>query len=490
MTNKKRPHVVLFNVDQWRGDVLGHLGNPAVKTPNLDKLVEEDAVSFASTFCQNPVCTPSRCSFMTGWYPHTRGHRTMHYMLRRDEPVLIKTMKEQGYYVWWGGKNDLVPGEYGYDDYCTVRYRPTGITYPGTHTDQSWRSAPGSEDYFSFYAGQIEAKEGQDFVDSDWAVVNGAVETIADYAGAQPLCLFLALSYPHPPYGVETPWYGTTDRSTLLPRRRDPDWEGKPSMLRGIRERQGLSRWSEEKWAELRGTYYDMCSRSDHQLGMVVDALKKKGIYDDTLIFFFSDHGDYTGDYDVVEKSQNCFEDSLTRVPLVVKPPSWIPTKPGVRTALAELIDISATIEDIASVAPNHTHFGRSLRGLCDDPRAEHRDAVFCEGGRLQGEAQAMERESTSAGGKDGLYWPRISLQIEDGPEHTKAFMCRTKDFKYVRRLYERDELYDLANDPAELHNVSGLPEYREVENRMANRLLTHLVETTDMVPFDTNRRR
>src|SRR5512140_1950578 len=85
----KRPNLLIINPDQWRGDVLGHLGNRAAQTPVLDRLVATDAVSFANTFCQNPVCTPSRCSFMTGWYPHVRGHRTMFHMLQPDEPVLL-----------------------------------------------------------------------------------------------------------------------------------------------------------------------------------------------------------------------------------------------------------------------------------------------------------------------------------------------------------------------------------------------------------------
>ncbi len=64
----KRPNIILFNPDQWRGDVLGHMGNPAAMTPNLDALVQMKAVSFGNAFCQNPVCTPSRCSFMTGFW--------------------------------------------------------------------------------------------------------------------------------------------------------------------------------------------------------------------------------------------------------------------------------------------------------------------------------------------------------------------------------------------------------------------------------------
>ena len=120
----KRPNIILFNPDQWRGDVLGHMGNPGAMTPNLDVLVKADAVSFGQAFCQNPVCTPSRCSFMTGWYPHTRGHRTMFHMLQPDEPNLLRRLKDAGYFVWWGGKNDLVAAQYGFAEHCDVKYVP------------------------------------------------------------------------------------------------------------------------------------------------------------------------------------------------------------------------------------------------------------------------------------------------------------------------------------------------------------------------------
>ena len=94
-----RPHIVIFNPDQFRADAVAHLGNPASATPVLDRLVREDAVSFGRAFCQNPVCTPSRCSFMTGWYPHVRGHRTMFRMLRsrEGEPMLLDILRANGY---------------------------------------------------------------------------------------------------------------------------------------------------------------------------------------------------------------------------------------------------------------------------------------------------------------------------------------------------------------------------------------------------------
>ncbi|MBC7317577.1 MAG: arylsulfatase, partial [Chloroflexi bacterium] len=164
-----------------------------------------------------------------------------------------------------------------------------------------------------------------------------------------------------------------------------------------------------------------------------------------------------------VEKTQNTFEDCLSRVPFIIKPPAWVPVKPGVRDALVELIDFPATVEALTGITPTHTHFGRSLLPLLAGETDEHRDAVFCEGGRLHGERHCMELESTDSQVPTGLYYPRVNLQTSEGPEHTKATMCRTKRYTYVRRLYEEDELYDLYEDPGELRNRIGDPALKGV---------------------------
>ncbi|MGC9360164.1 MAG: sulfatase-like hydrolase/transferase [Anaerolineae bacterium] len=487
-----RPHILIFNPDQWRGDVLGHMGNPAAVTPNLDRLVEEDAVSFRRAFCQNPVCTPSRCSFMSGWYPHVRGHRTMHHMMRPDEPVLLRTLKEEGYYVWWGGKNDLVPAQHGYDDYCTVKYQPKGELRPMFASDRQseWRGGPGSDTYYSFYVGKLDTPEEEPYWDSDWAYVQGAIDLILNPPTDQPLCIYLPLTYPHPPYAVEDPWYSIIDRDELPERApTPPDWRGKPSILRGIHARQKLQSWTEDRWRELRATYYGMCARVDHQFGLILRALRQAGIYDDTAVFVFSDHGDFTGDYGLVEKTQNTFEDCLSRVPLIVKPPKAHAAQPRISEAMVELIDVPATIEALTAITPAHTHFGRSLLPVIAGETDVHRDAVFCEGGRLHGERHCMELESTSAQRPDGLYWPRVNLQSSPGPEHTKAAMCRTDRFKYVRRLYEQDELYDLAEDPLELENRVQDPALQGQLLTLKDRMLTWYQETADVVPHDTDRR-
>ncbi len=502
---KKKPHIIVFNPDQWRGDVLGHVGNPAARTPNIDALIASDAVSFSASFCQNPVCTPSRCSFMTGWYPHVRGHRTMHHMLHREhgEFNLLSILKDAGYFVWWGGKNDLIPGQDGDEETCHVRFKPTqadyarwGCTPRESHHggDISWRGKPDGDNYFSFFKGKLDKHDEEIYCDGDWANVLGAIDFLREYDGDKPLCVYLPLTYPHPPYCVEEPWYSLTDRASIPRRAMHPEnWTGKPSLLRGISEGQGLQDWTEERWTELRATYYGMCARLDHQFGLLLDALRKAGLYDDSAVFLFSDHGDFAGDYGLVEKAQNIFEDSLSRVPFIIKPPGNVPVKPRVCDALVELVDFVATVYDLTGIEPGYDHFGKSLLPLLTGQTDVHRDAVFCEGGRRIGEIQAMERESRSAviGTEDkGLYYPRIRLQItDDGPHHTKAAMCRTKTHKYVQRLYEQDELYDLVHDPMEERNVIGDPAFRDILIALKDRLLRWYVETCDVVPRDTDRR-
>ncbi|QHW30119.1 sulfatase-like hydrolase/transferase [Paenibacillus rhizovicinus] len=487
-----RPHILIFNPDQWRADVVGHFGNQAAVTPNLDRLVETEAVSFRHAYCQNPVCTPSRCSFMSGWYPHVRGHRTMFHMMHEDEPVLLKTLKDEGYTVWWGGKNDLIPADTGFGAYCDIKYVPEKRPRPETnlHAADGWRGDPEGDNYYSFYAGKLEkATDEELYYDGDWAMVLGAIDFIRSAPKDKPICIYLPLLYPHPPYGVEEPWFGMIDRNKMPLRTPAPDWSRKPSMLKGIFDRQKLQGWNEERWRELRATYYGMCARVDHQFGLLLDALKETEIYDDTAVFFFSDHGDFTGDYGLVEKTQNTFEDCLTNVPFVIKPPLGVKTAPRVSEALVELIDFPATVEALLGLTPCHTHFGRSLLPVLAGETDEHRDAVFAEGGRLHGELQAMELESTSMSEPSGLYWPRVGLQQLDGPEHTKAVMCRTRDYKYVRRFYEQDELYDLKCDPMEVHNRIDDASLADVLAALKERLLTFYMETADAVPLKTDRR-
>ena len=111
----------------------------------------------------------------------------------------------------------------------------------------------------------------------------------------------------------------------------------------------------------------------------------------------------------------------------------------------------------------------------------------FCEGGRRFGEEQAKEKESPAYNNPSVLYWPRAEMQRSESGSHSKATMCRTRDYKYVRRLYETDELYDLRKDPGEVNNVIDEPSYAEALADLRDRLLTWYQTTCDVVPYKTD---
>lgn len=104
-----------------------------------------------------------------------------------------------------------------------------------------------------------------------------------------------------------------------------------------------------------------MVSRFDYQYGMLRDKLIELNYYDNTSIFVFSDHGDYTGDYDISEKVQNCFEDPIANVPLLVKPANQFACEPRISNALVELVDLTQTVCDMTGIQTEYIQFGKSL---------------------------------------------------------------------------------------------------------------------------------
>ncbi len=482
--NGKRPNIVILNPDQMRADTLSHLGNPASITPVLDNLTNE-GVSFSNAYCQNPVCTPSRCSFMSGWYPHVAGHRTMTHMLREHEPVLLKELKDNGYQVWMNERNDLIPADHMnyYEDYCTTFFQVK--EKPKTLETSIKRGEPGSKHYYSFYRGELE--EGMD-LDDLWT--KGAVDFIDGFESEEPFCLFLPWMNPHPEYMVKEPYYSRIDRDKLEARILPPEgYEGKPRIQKELNRIQNMDAFTEDDYRELRAVYLGMCSKVDDMVGQVIDALKRNGLYDNTAIFFFSDHGDYTGDYGIVEKAQNCFEDCLVNVPFIVKLPKGMQKRTGISDELIELIDFYGTVEDLVGFEPSHTHFGHSLIDFMALRENKLRFSVHCEGGFRKGEEHCKESGGSGTPISSSLYYPRQYLQYSDEMYNGKAIMHRTKDYKYIRRLYEKDEFYDLKKDPSEIHNLIDSKEYAEIINSMKEGLLEHYMDTCDVVPYKKDSR-
>jgi len=484
----KRHHIVIINPDEMRLDTMGHMGNPAAHTPRLDAFAREEAVSFRNAYCQNPVCVPSRCSFFTGLYPHTSGHRTMQYLLHEGESNLFSELKKAGYYVWMNGRNDLVAAQesnwvaqqadeiFYYDE-----NEISGKQETKRELSPLQKALVDKEKYpYSHYMGANRADEDSDVSDT-LAAIRRIKTPIPD---GKPLCLFLGWVNPHPPYYVEPRYYDLIDAQKIPQRIKLSETQGKSAMIHAIHGYVGMDACTEEDWRELRRTYLAQCAKVDDLFGQVCDALKEAGIYDDTAIFVLSDHGDFAGDYGLPEKAQNTFEDCLTKVPFLIKPPKDADLDPGISDSLVELVDFYATAMDFAGVTPDHDHFSISLRGAVADRKNKVRDFVFCEGGRLPGEWQADECHVEEPRGipRKGDYWPKQMAQL-NAHNHEKGTMIFDGRYKYVERLSGENELYDLEQDPGECVNLYKDHQDSTQVLRLQRAMLHWYQRTCDQVP-------
>lgn len=480
-----KPDIIVINPDQFRADALAHLGNKASHTPNLDSLANE-GVSFENAFCQNPVCVPSRCSFMTGKYPHTNGHRTMNYLLRQGEDNLYRILKNNGYYVWTSGRGDCLAGQQSkWLRECTDKI----YNKCGKPPKDEGRGEKGDKRYFSFYRGEVINTEADGIChDNDWQWTKGCEDLIRKAKPDEPIFAFLGLNNPHPPYHAEKKYLDLIDE-TLIPEPEAPSKseDRKPSMQYELCDALGISDWDAANIRALRKAYLAQCARIDEFTGRIIKALKDSGRYDNAAIFFFSDHGDFTADYGIPEKAQNLFNDCLVNVPLIVKLPKYMKTDSGINDNPVELIDFFATVLDITKSEAGYTHFGRSLKDTIADKTVNVREFVCSEGGRLHGESQCTETVENYFGVVADEYAPRIGIQQKNGPQHTKAVMIRTKEYKYVMRLYEDDEFYDLSK--GERVNEIDNPEYADIISGLRSKLLKWFLETCDSVPVDKDAR-
>jgi arylsulfatase A-like enzyme len=471
----KRPNIIIINPDEMRWNTMGHMGNAAASTPRLDSFAQNDAVSFENAYCQNPVCVPSRCSFLTGLYPHVHGYRTMHYLMHDGRDTLFSELRAGGYNVWMNTRNDFIAGNVPglmATQFDEINMPDKPLIGSGRH--EIIKGFP-----YSHYIGVI------DEVRTDIDDTKAACERIRrQKPGDDPLCLFIGWMNPHVPYVTDQEHYDRINPDLIEERVHYEDSEGKSEMIRKLREFADLGEFTEEQWKEVQRVYLAQCSYVDDLFGMIVDALKEAGIYDDSLIVFMSDHGDFAGDFGLPEKAQNSFEDILTRVPLLVKPPKGEAVSPGNTKSIAELVDFYATVMDYAGVPSGHDHFGRSLRPVIENRENKVREYAFSEGGRRACEKQADEYHKYGDEGpkKTSDYWAKMNAEADD-EAHAKGTMITDGKYKYVLRMGGRDEFYDLEKDPREMINRIDCEEYSGKILELKLKMLEWYQETCDAVP-------
>jgi len=466
-----RPNILIFMPDQQRADTVACFGNSAIQTPNIDALAAR-GTRFSNAWVNHPVCSPSRVNMMTGWYPHTRGHRSLTHLVQPHEPNLLKYLKEGGYQVAWAGARGDV-------------FAP-GVTEASTHFC-GWTTKPDrrgmgpqfaeqSALYNSFYHGRRPGPGT--WMDFDEASTCTAIDWLNSRPEG-PWCLWLPLIFPHLPFEVEDPWYSMY-QSVDLPERAKHYGQGKPLFHAALRDKYGTERLSEEEWTEIRRVYYGMVSRVDSQFGRVMRALESIGELDNTLVIYLTDHGEYLGDFGLVEKWPSGMDRCLLQNPLIIAGPG---VKEGVTAAtFTEMVDILPTLLEQAEIEVGHTHFGRSLTPALLNPQAMVREQVFSEGGFSLDELGLLEISR-------GEYANKANLQHERPELVGKAIALRDQQYTFVYRLYEGNELYDRAVDPHETINKIDSKELQSVVRDMQTRVQDWLVQSADVIPWQADPR-
>jgi len=469
-----RPNILIFMPDQLRADCVGCFGNPVVHTPNIDALAAR-GTRFGNAYVNHPVCSPSRVNLMTGWYPHTRGHRTLTHLVQPHEPNLLRYFKEHGYHVAWAGaRGDM--------------FAP-GVTEASTHF-AGWLTRPLREQssmgpqfaessplYHAFYHGRRPGNT--QWLDFDEAVVRTA-ETWLEGRPEGPWLLFVPLIFPHLPFEVEEPWYGMYDPRDMPAPIAPTAAVGKAGFVDMLHRAAHLDAVTPAQWAEISRTYYGMISRVDAHLGRVLRAVEQAGAADDTLTLFFTDHGEYLGDFGLVEKWPSGLDECLVRNPLIVAGPGVGGGQ--VAEGFVEMVDILPTLLELGGIEAQHSHFGRSFVPLLRDARLPHRDFAVSQGGFRREDAHLLERPG-------GEYRLKGELQHAHPELVGKAFALRDTNWTYVYRLYEGPELYDRANDRNCVRNLATDPGHRAVLDDCERRLLHWLADTSDVIPWTADPR-
>lgn len=417
---------------------------------------------------------------MTGWYPHVRGHRSLRHLLQPDEPNLLKYLKQAGYHVWWGGGHNDVLSEASFKDSVSEFYDSDGFPY---HGDNPYDVS--DPRYHSFlhapFDGHLETH-------GDMRMVNRAVDFIRSKP-SDPFVVYLPLINPHCPYSAPREWHEMYDAGAI-PDLRPVDEDNRPSHHRLIRSYRRLNQVDEFHFKKIHAVYLGMVSFVDFLLGQILDALDQSGQAEDTCILLFSDHGDYAGDYGLVEKWPNAFEDILTRVPLIIRMPGG---QPGhVVSEPVELFDIMATVLDLAQINAQHTHFSQSLLPQLQGATGNPQRYVFAEGGYDPREPHCSDGYPGYVGSTPNplsVYSPKHRHLQEEPDSAARTVMIRSNDHKLIHRSNGEHELYDYRTDPQESRNLINHADYQPLKQQLRDRLLDWYLRTSDITPFEADPR-
>ncbi len=426
-------NIVYMFADQLRLASCGYAGSKTAKTPRIDALAA-DSCDFRNAVSGHPVCAPYRASLLTGKYTTSTGMVINEIRISPRHDTLAKALTRAGYESSYIGKWHLYANELGNHYDPKNSFIPKGedrLGFDGYFAaDNFHHDNYGEHSYYHLDTPEkLSYGEGAYEPDAQTDMAIAELERLA--AGEKPFALFLSLGTPHDPWdrsNVPAQWLKLfEDTEYALPENylpeNDPHADGWARLSE--KERGELTEWMR--------VYDAMAANVDHNVGRMLDAIRRLGIEKDTIFVFTSDHGELFGAHG--RRAKNIFYEEAVRVPFLMRCPGTIPT--GFCGVCLNTVDIMPTLCSLCSVPIPDEVEGRDLSPvILRDPNAEEPEGAL------------MMGTGATADWSEGHEW--------------RAF--RTKRYTYaVYRADGEEHLYDNLADPLQMKNLASDPAYADV---------------------------
>jgi arylsulfatase A-like enzyme len=451
-----KPNVLFVIVDQWNYRCLGYKGHPVVETPNLDSL-KSDSVEFSRCYVQNAFCLPSRISYLSSQYLFTHRQYGFHGLMDEETPSMPQFFMEQGYETIHIGKAHVNPliDQLGFKTFIPTI--PEDIPF-STDIEDNYQAFSQQQGYMYPHdqvhggAGMVPVKSAV-VHDRQRGVLRSAgvseipsedsVETYVSTKAIEflhrehslPFFLHVSFDRPHPPLSPSAPYasYYDPDEIPLPKAYTEEEMIHLPPHIRNRFEAgyDALPALGEANMRRLLAHYYGLMTHIDREIGKIVEALVSSGQYQDTIIVFCADHGDFAGYKGMFNKYSNTiYHDVIIRTPLLIKLPDQAYAGKKV-DHLTEAVDLFPTLSSIcgldSSVLPLE---GRDLMALV---------------------------EGSSSRDKDGR-WREVAF--------SESYSIKTLvkgDSKLIYHVNSpHGELYNLSEDPEERWNLYNDPVWHD----------------------------
>ena len=440
----EKKNVLLITVDQWSGNYLGCAGNQEIMTPSLDELARY-GIRYTNAVSATPVCISARGELMLGVGSRTHGDRRFNETLPmpRNIPTIAQVFRDNGYQAYAVGKLHVFPqrDRIGFDD---VLLHEEGRHKPGMTQDDYERFL-----FHSGYAGLEMAHAmcnnnyfyrpfhlPEEYTATNWAVRN-MCEYIIRRDTTKPAFWYLSFAAPHPPLVPPKDYLDFYDNAEFAV---PPcgKWTERPAdeLPYGYNYYRGLYHTESKRDSDImKKGYYAACTYIDHQLRLVIGTLREQGILDDTIILFTADHGEMLGTNHLHGKFL-MYENSV-KIPFILSPTAdsgMCCSREDDR--IVELRDVMPTLLTLAGIEVPEFVEGRSL-------------------------TEEWDREYTY-----GELWE----------DDRATRMIRTKEWKLIYYCTGNFfQLFHIKNDPDELVDLAGHPEYKEIQEYLTERLIENL---------------